>query len=114
MTGDDTVGSPGNQVKIYVDGALIGTHNYVTHDLVSALSGANMDVSIGNDFGAHPFLGSIDDAQIYQGVLSAAQVLRLFQTGFINEVPEPASIALWGVLGIGVGAALVWRRRSRS
>ncbi len=55
------------------------------------------------------FHGSIDDARVYDGVLSSNDVSAL-RTSFDTAVPEPTTLALlgFGIMGIGYG-----RRKSK-
>jgi len=107
-TGDSLAGA------WYVDGVLVRT----THGgrVPSAdLFSDDLFVGIRKDLD-RDFLGLIDDLQLYDGLLSAADAAFLFDNpGAVitaaSVIPEPASAAIWA-LGL-LGAAWGIRRRRR-
>jgi hypothetical protein len=92
-------GTSGNS-RVYLDAALLGTvDNRVTiHD-------ASSSFFIGKDPNdPQSFGGLIDDVRIYDSALSESEIQAIFS----EVVPEPASIAVWGLLLL---AATLYRRR---
>ncbi len=98
MTADDSV--PGTQVSIYLDGVLAGSNTFA-HNLPNS-SLLNTYVGAGENGGAHFFQGLLDEVQVYQGVITAAEARLLFNTGSIVAVPEPASLSLLGMAAMGM------------
>jgi hypothetical protein len=110
---------------------LVGTYDadtgtksfYVDGELAATLSGIDFDsntvdpfhIGAGADLGnSFFFLGGIDDVAVYNYVLSAGSIADHYRTGISGQfvqTPEPASIALWLLLGVGlVGCGWRWRR----
>lgn len=99
-----------DEARVYVDGLL--------DNLISGLNttGAltpTQDMEIGslNGNAATGMEGVLDELRFYDGALSAAQVAALASPA---AVPEPASIAIWSLLGLGLaGVAFRFRRKAR-
>jgi hypothetical protein len=108
MTADDSVA--GNKVDLYLDGNFAATHTFA-HDLADS-SAFDTFIGTGENGGAHHYQGLLDDVRIFDGSIDADQALLLFQTGSIEAaVPEPASVAVWTVIGAFAAFGLVLRRR---
>jgi MYXO-CTERM domain-containing protein len=117
------VDSAAGEVKLYVDGAAVTryTSGALVYDWTAATlsDGDNEEIAIGSDSDFdngtnNVFDGSIDDVQIYDHALSAAQITYLFEnpgemaTSSGSAVPEPAGL---GVLGMVLLGAHQRRRR---
>jgi hypothetical protein len=86
----------GSDVKLYINGTLrhIGT--------VSGMINTNsLPLRIGADNELPPsyFNGKIDDVRIYNGALSATEILQLYN----QQVPPPGFVTKWGSSGTGDG-----------
>ena len=89
----------GADTRLYIDGSLRGTFGSI-----STASGGT-DTRIGNQFagtGPEFFHGNVDDLRIYNGTLTASEVVSL-------TVPEPCSIALFAFGAV----AMSFRRTTR-
>ena len=94
----------GTTMELYLDGELI--------DSAAASGDFNipMDIAIARispNVSSRDFIGLIDEVAIFDYALSAEQVDAQFQAA---SVPEPASIALWILMGLSV-AGFAWRRK---
>ena len=92
----------GSTYTFYADGASLGTRT-----LTRTISNANALLTIGQAEGLGFFDGGLDEIQIYNEALSASQIAS------IANVPEPASLAIWSVIG-GIGLIAGWRRRRKT
>jgi hypothetical protein len=102
-------GSTANQ-SLYIDGALAGTRSTAPPDL-DAL-GTNMSIGVKTNnttlapsaTAAGYWDGKIDDLAFWNEALSAAQILQIKNNGDagIGVVPEPSSMALLLLGGIGI------------
>ena len=95
----------GNEVKLYIDGVLRKTGNFVNGPIRSS----NSAFTIGNRMGQHQFDGAIDDVRVYRTALAAGDVGNLAGPGG-GVIPEPTTLALLATGGIG---ALMRRRTGR-
>ena len=87
---------------------LIGTQSY-GHDLANSAA-FDTFVGTGENGNAWFFQGLLDDVRIYDGAISAQQASNLFQFGQL-QIPEPGSIAVWSVVGLGLSLFGLMRRR---
>lgn len=103
-----------NSIEIYRDGVLYdsytqGTFQQYLSENSTALFGLR-------HIGASPtFQGILNEARIYGDTLTPEQILQLFELGpdLLAEpmaVPEPASMVVWSLLALMLGA-IGWRRR---
>jgi hypothetical protein len=84
-------------VALYVDGQAVATTGSVNNSI--NLTAVNLRFGTFTD-GALGFTGNLDDVQVYNSALTAAQVASL---------PEPSSICLLGLTAVG----MLKRRRAR-
>ncbi len=108
-----------NGTELYIDGALAassgGTANIGNDPSNPLLFGANPDA------GGREWEGVIDDFVMWDRPLSTDEITEIYQGGLAGQsfadltappapVPEPASIAIWSLLGI-IGGFFAWRKR---
>jgi hypothetical protein len=106
---------PGNDAHFYLD----GTFRETVFGTLPAQSSSS-DLNIGRNPVVSPITGSfepwngaIDEAAIYNYVLSAAQVAAHYQAGIAPAaIPEPGSLLLFGLGALGL-LGCAWRRRGR-
>ena len=126
ITDTSNTGSGGTQdLALYLDGALVdtgsfnGDHVFGTGN--ATLAGANSAGSFGggaNTAGAFNlsnfdgFFGDIAAFRVYNDALSAAEVQQNFQAS-LAAVPEPASIAIWSLIGLGLAGFGYYRTRRK-
>jgi len=99
-------GSPNvNDLLLYVDGVLEGRSDVQGQSINTAVG---KDVQLGRDHENRRWKGWLDNVQIYDQALSAAQIHAL-----ANPVPEPATgvLAVLGLVSLGL---VCWRRRRRA
>lgn len=106
-----SVYSAGTGIMLYVDGVLEASNiaTSITGNAAPLLFGG---ITISGTPTAL-FTGWLDDAQIYGGALSAAQVQLLYENpGQTTAVPEPAAYAVvFSVLALGLSGLREHRRR---
>jgi hypothetical protein len=88
ITATDT----GSVQKLYVNGMNVATTNTNTGAILSNTS--NVWIGTYNNNSSTMFDGLIDDVRIYDYALSAGEVTQLY------NVPEPATICLFGIAGL--------------
>ena len=95
---------PGNDTEFFVDGVSVGTLPGAS----PATATLNNDFTIGGGsfFQQERFVGLIDDVRVYDGVLTDEEIFNL-------TIPEPASIAIWSLLGLGLSGFGYWRVRRK-
>lgn len=105
---------PGNDAHFYLD----GTFRQTLFGPLPAQSSSS-DLNIGRNPIVSPFTGSfepwngaIDEAAIYNYVLSDSQIAAHYQAGIAPAIPEPGSLMLFG-LGALCLLGCAWRRRGR-
>ena len=108
-----------DEIRLYVDGQLQDTGT--TTDDLSDYAGTDTNRlgSFGNTIGGAP-VGTFDffDSDIaimrfYEdNLLGPDAIAANFQALLAAEVPEPTSIAIWTLLGLGLAAMVFYRRRS--
>lgn len=84
--------------RVYVNGVEVtNSPQSFTGNLVDA-SGLNTYIGTGEAGTAHLIRGALDDVQIYEGALTAAEVDRLFQTG--SALPPPIQTPAQGTIAL--------------
>src|SRR5262249_27847609 len=110
----------GSVFSIYVDGQLAGTPTDAT---VGQISPGNSYVRIGGAYTGQKnettptaseafFVGGIDEVAFYKTALTQSQILSHYNAAQLAAVPEPASLAIWGIGAIGCAVAGYRRRRA--
>lgn len=114
-----TVNTTANEIVLYVDGVQRGTQTMTT-DAISSLNyfqigrlTRNNSTTGSNVQHIDPYLGLIDDVQIYDAALTAGQIAWLHDNPgqALAAVPEPAE---WSILVAGGLAFIVFGRRKRT
>jgi hypothetical protein len=100
-----------NQSQVYVDGILRDTKTYTSFASAAANFSVGGALNVAGNQMIGAFTGSADEVSIWGQALTGPEVLYLYNNPGVLVVPEPSSIALLGVAGIG---ALVRFRRSRA
>lgn len=126
VTVNDSSGtsSGGTQdLGLYVNGALVASGSF-DNDHVLGTSGATLggaDSSLGGGHNSSGifniasfdgFFGSIAAFRVYDDALTAEEVLQNFQAA--QQVPEPASIAIWSLMALALAGYGFYRRRRKS
>ncbi len=93
-------------LSFYVNGVLASTKPLPAGNDLSTLGLTEGGLGI-SPFGDSAFTGTIDQFSVYNEARSAGQILADFQAGPVVGVPEPTSLALLGLGGLG----LLSRRR---
>ncbi len=103
--------------SFYIDGQLVDEVLGVAY---TANNANDFFIGAGGDLGdAFFFDGLIDEVAVYDFALNETTVQDHFQTGLTGEfvqtaaVPEPASIAVWSIIGLAL-AGYGWRRARRT
>lgn len=103
--------------ELWVDGILTAEGTAPAGPLL-----ADGDWRFGNDAccGNRFFEGALDDAALWGRALTSSEIAGLYLAGLegLNAqqavaTPEPASIALWSLLGAGLFGIAAWRRRKQ-
>lgn len=103
-------------VDVFINGMLAPITGTANGGINTILNTPDSEFRIGSNFQNNSFDGSIDDVQFYDTALTDAEILQIFNNpgSSLNDlqapVPEPAALALWSLLGIGLA---VFRRRRR-
>ena len=107
----------GNAV-FYLDGSADGTaaagNNTVFSSPINTIGAANSGSSLVIEPEDH-FLGNIAELQIYSGVMTSSQIQTVNQSfinAYVNPVPEPATLWLFAVSGLGACLLLIDRKRA--
>ena len=101
-----TITNDGTDTRLYVDAVLGATLG----DVGNPFNEIGIGINRARDNNGR-FLGDIDDVMILDAALSDSQILALYNQGV--SVPEPASIAIWSLLGLclaGFGYRCVRRK----
>jgi hypothetical protein len=111
-----TIDTATDVVELFVNGVSKGTNPFPPIGTATATGfGATMDNfevgRLGRLAPAASFAGMVDDIQIYQRALTAAEVSFLFNNPGSVVVPEPAT---WGLLCIGGLFVFAGRKRRRA
>jgi len=73
--------SPGNEVRLYINGQLDNSTNFA-HGPIDSSDSA---LTIGNRMGQHYFDGTIDEVAIYNRALSAEEIAELYEAAYDLE-----------------------------
>jgi hypothetical protein len=102
-------GDPVNGLRLWQDGAIVGTAAYVAPGPgTDPFRFGNFDVSLAQE--NFQFYGYIDDFQIHDVAQNAAYFQQ--RTALLNAVPEPASIVVWALAGLGLLGCGYYRCRN--
>ncbi len=101
-----TVDRTGEESRVYIDGQLDAIVDISGDNLVGTISPSqNLHIGGINNNNNTGMEGVLDDLQFYSGVLSADQVAALV------AVPEPTSITIWSLIGMGLAGFGYYRVR---
>ncbi len=102
-----------SRLDLYIDGLLADSDTAIVNGLTFNGAdgfGASPNLTIGaarpnsGDGGYRPYDGLLDEVAIYGSVLDQTAITGHYNAGIneapIQNVPEPASIAIWSILGI--------------
>ena len=93
-------------LALYVDGDLLQSWNKFAGGSLSNNPAHNIFIgAVKRATFVHLYKGAIDDVRIYNHALGASEVRTL------AAIPEPASLVVWSLLGMGWAGVCVWRRR---
>lgn len=104
----------GGTLTFYFDGVQLGAQLAVGSSVVSQQTNNWFLLNTPTPFGDEYFDGGdYDEAALWTRALNASDMNSLYSNGLsaISSVPEPGSIALWG---IGMTVAMVWRKRRKA
>ena len=97
-----TLDDANNELRVYLDGELTRSSNYSGMD-ADWVTAASQDIILGGlSDGSRAFVGSIDDARVYDRVLSEAEIIAVMgDNGYdsetvnitVNAVNDPAVVA---------------------
>ncbi|HUO84157.1 MAG TPA: LamG-like jellyroll fold domain-containing protein [Thermoanaerobaculia bacterium] len=97
LVGEDVGGN--REGRVYVNGSEVaGSPQTFTGDLLDS-SALNTYLGTGEGGGSYPLLGGLDDVQIYDGALTATEVLQLYQAQVgtadlsVTKTAEPTEVS---------------------
>jgi|GEM_PF-527793 len=104
---DTTDGFDGTWMTIYEE--TDGVNDWTARNQVISYSALDGDTFLTTD-GFKAFRLQTTQTGLTAGAYHALNEIELFGTVYTPVVPEPASLACWGLLGF-IGSAYVWRRK---
>jgi hypothetical protein len=96
--------------NFYLDGVF---QQQITGTQPAASGATEFDIGRNPNVAGEFFNGTIDEAAVFNRVLSGAEIAAQFQAGIAVAIPEPTTLALFGLGACGL-LGHAWRRRKKS